>query len=160
MEMSPWMTDVRCMFKKSVTVMKMLRTSRGPASSVCREFCVARARRIVFQAQRAAKTCERGPNGPGCCCSEKRKRQKPDMCGVCHESQLLVYMLWWSMVSSDVTGSPWLAPSRFFTEFLDTVLFRALAKLSGKLCRLVFFCSAHCLARRSRRHDHLQAAWI
>ena len=52
------------------------------------------------------------PKDQAVAAQKKRKRQKPDMCGVCHESQLLVYMLCWSMVSSDVTGPPWFTPSR------------------------------------------------
>ena len=39
------------------------------------------SRRIMFQAHRAAKTCERGPRGPGCSCSKMCKRQK-QTCGV------------------------------------------------------------------------------
>ena len=55
------------------------------------------------------------------------------------------------MVSSDVTCPSWFATSRLFSAFLDTVRFRALAKLSWTLCRLVFFfCSAQCPRRRVR----------
>ena len=159
MEMSPWITDFRCVFKKSVTVMKMLRTSRGPASSVCREFCVARARRIMLQAHRAATTCERGPKGPGCCCTKMRKRQKPDMWGVCHESCSLVHMFsgrWCLLMSLVLRGLP---PAAFFQSFSIQFCSERLQSSAVSCAGLFFFC-AQCLRRRVRRHDHLQAAWV
>ena len=79
-------------FEKSVTSTDMLRTSRVPAPSVCANILVAFARRIMFQAHRAAETCERGPKGPGRSCSKMCERQK-QTCGMsAHKSRSFVNM--------------------------------------------------------------------
>ena len=97
---------------------------------------------------RAAETCERGPKGPGCSCLIMCARQKPEMWGVCHESRSAVHMF----------AGQWSLP--LSSRCTDTIRPSVLVRLSCRLCRLVFSCSAQCLRCSVRGHDYLQAAWI
>ena len=138
--------DFCCPFEESVTAKDMLRTSRVPASSVCAKILVAVARRIMLKAHRAAKTCQRGPKGPGCSCSKMCGRQKPGLWGVCNESRSLVYMIvgTWCLPMSMVTCS---------RKCIDSIRPSVLVKLTCRLCRLVFSCSVHRFKCCVRGHD-------
>ena len=103
----------------------------------------------------AAKTCQRGPKGPGRSRSKMCARQKTEMWCVCHESRSPVYMIvgTWCLPMSMVTCS---------RKCIDSIRPSVLVKLSCRLCRLVpfLFCSAQSLRCSVRGHDYLQAASI
>ena len=79
----------------------------------------------------AAKTCQRGPKGPGCSCSKMCARQKPELWGVCYESRSLVHMIvgTWCLLMSMVTCS---------RKCIDPIRPSVLVKVSCRLCRFVF----------------------
>ena len=136
-----------CPFEESVTSKDMLRTSRVPAPSVCAKILVAVARRIMLKAHRAAKTCQRGPKGPGLQSVRKCAHGKNQNCGVfCNESRSLVYM----------TVGTWCLPMSMVTcsrKCIVSIWPCVLVKLSCMLCRLVpfLFCSVQRLQKlRSR----------
>ena len=136
LHMGMCMPDFGCPFEESVTVMDMLRTSPVPASSVCAKILVAFARRIMFQAHRAAETC----------CPKMCARQKPEMWCVCHESRSLVHMIvgTWCLPMSMVTCS---------RKCIDPIRPSVMVKLSRRLCRLVFSCIVQRLKCCVRGHD-------
>ena len=127
MDMPMCVPDFCGPFEKSVTSTDMLRTSGNPAPSVCANILVAFARRIMFQAHRAAETCERGPKGPGRSCSKMCERQK-QTCGMsAHKSRSFVNMF----------AGQWSLP--LSSRCIDSIRPSVLVKLSCRLCRLVFF---------------------
>ena len=147
MDMPMCVPDFCGPFEKSVASTDMLRTSGVPAPSVCANILVAFARRIMFQAHRAAETCERGPKGPGRSCSKMCERQK-HTCGMsAHKSRSFVNMF----------AGQWSLP--LSSRCIDTIRPSVLVKLSCRLCRLVFSCSVQRLRSSVRGHDLLQAAW-
>ena len=96
----------------------------------------------------AAKTCQRGPKGPGCSFSKMCERQK-QTCGMSsHKSRSFVHMF---------AGPCCVALSTVHCSrnFIDSIRPSVLVKVSCKLCRLVpfLFCSVQCFRSSVQGHD-------
>ena len=101
----------------------------------------------------AAKTCQRGPKGPGCSFSKMCERQK-QTCGMsAHKSRSFVQMF---------AGPCCVALSTIHCShnFIDSIRPSVLVKVSCRLCRLVFSCSAQRLRCSVQVHASFQAARI